>query len=303
MIRFSLLLVAAVLVFIHVCMPVFANIHKSNQTNIQKQLAALEVSSNGRIGLYAINTENNTDIQYRANERFPFCSTSKVMVVSAILKQSMTNAHLLEQKVIYTKENLLSAGYTPITQKHLANDMTISGLCAAAIEYSDNAAMNFLVKELGGPKAVTAFARSIGDKIFRLDRIEPKLNSAVPGDLRDTTTPAAMEKSLQKLVLGNVLGLPQRELLQIWLKNNTTGDFRIRAGVPKGWLVGDKTGTGQYGTTNDIGIIWPPKCSPIVVVIYFTQQRKEAAPRDDIIASTTRLLISAFAKTDPCLKQ
>mgnify|MGYP003512876270 FL=1 len=182
--------------------------------------------------------------------------------------------------------------YSPITEKHLADGMTIFNLCAAAITQSDNTAMNLLIKKLGGLEAVTAFARSIGDNTFRLDRWEPKLNSAIPGDLRDTSTPAAMERSLQQLALSDALALPQRKQLQTWLKSNVTGNYRIRAGLPKAWIVGDKTGTGDYGTTNDIGIIWPPKRSPIVVAIYFTQNKKNAVKREDIIASVTHLLIS-----------
>ena len=156
---------------------------------------------------------------------------------------------------------------------------------------SDNLAMNLLLQKLGGPEMVTRFARSIRDNTYRLDRIEPELNTAIPGDLRDTTTPAAMGYSLQRLLLGDVFHLNQRKQLLTWLKDNTTGDSRIRAGVARGWLVGDKTGTGAYGTTNDIAIVWPPKQAPIIVVIYFTQNEKNAVPQDAIIASVTQLLL------------
>lgn len=298
--RPALLLFMIAIFFISTCTSSFANTQKI--TSIQKQLATLETSSGGRIGVFALNTENNTHVEYRANERFPFCSTFKIMAVSAILKKSMTDSHLLQQKITYTKKEVDSSGYAPITKNHIAHGMIIGELCAAAITYSDNAAINLLLKKLGGPNAVTAFAHSIGDHTFRLDRSEPTLNSAIPGDFRDTSTPAAMEKSLQQLTLGDTLKSPQREQLQRWLKSNTTGNSRIRADVPKGWLVGDKTGTGAYGTTNDIGIIWPPKCSPIVVVIYFTQNKKDATARDDIIASVTHILINEFAHTDKCIK-
>jgi beta-lactamase class A len=224
------------------------------QTSIQQKLAALEASSGGRLGIYAINTMNNESIQYRAEERFPFCSTFKMMGVAAILKQSMTNKHLLQQKIKYGKEDI-DIVWSPITdtEKHIADGMTISELAAAAIMYSDDTAINLLVKELGGPEAVNTFAHSIGDNTFRLDRLEPELNTAIPGDVRDTTTPKAMATSLQKLVLGDALALPQREQLRTWLVDNTTGNFRIRAGVPKGWVVGDKTGGGKYyGVTSNL---------------------------------------------------
>lgn len=270
---------------------VFSSCHAGN---IVTELEKLESTAGGRLGVYAVNTANNQQIHYRAEERFPFCSTSKVIAVSAILKNSEKNPSLLSEPVKYTQKDLDMGGYSPITQKYLGHGMTIEELCKATLEYSDNTAMNLLIKKLGGPQAVTAFARSIQDNFFRLDRWEPELNTAIPGDERDTTTPSAMGKSLQKLTLGNALPSAQRKKLVTWLKNNTTGDHRIRAGVPKTWIVGDKTGTGSYGTTNDIAIIWPPNSAPIIMVIYFTQDKKPAAPNDDVISSATRLLIKKF---------
>lgn len=274
-------------------MPTFASNAKTSSVN--SALAKLEASANGRLGVSAINTGSGMRVQYRADERFPFCSTFKTIVAAAILKKSATDKGLLQKRVHYNKEDVAKSGYAPITQKHLADGMTVAELCAATLQYSDNAAANFLMKELGGPSAVTAYARSIGDATFRLDRWEPELNSAIPDDERDTTTPAAMEKSLQKLVLGDALALPQREQLVAWLKGNTTGGKRMLAGVPKGWIVGDKTGTGSYGSTNDAGVLWPLNGAPIVAVVYFTQKTENAPPRDDVIASATRILVAALS--------
>lgn len=269
----------------------------------QKKLAELETTSGGRLGIYAINTANNTYIKYRPEELFPFCSTAKVMVVSAILKRSEKNPSLLQEKITYTQNDVDKSEYAPITKQHVDSGMSVIELCQAALDYSDNTAMNLLLKVVGGTKAVTSYARSIHDNKFRLDRWEPDLNTAIPGDTRDTTTPAMMAASLQRLTLGNLLASPQREQLQVWMKNNTTGNTKIRAGVPQGWIVGDKTGNGQYGTTNDIGIIWPPKCPPIVIAIYLTQNKKDAVKREDIIASATRIVLNEFANTDQCVKQ
>ena len=290
--------IALVISFTFFCISLCAS--AQSQASIQKELAALETSSGGRLGIYAINTMNNERIQYRAEERFPFCSTFKVMGVAAILKQSMTNNRLLQQKIKYQKEDI-DVVWSPITEKHVNDGMTIFELSAAAIMYSDDTAINLLMKELGGLEAVNAFARSLGDNTFRLDRWEPELNTAIPGEVRDTTTPKTMATSLQRLVLGDVLALPQREQLQAWLVDNTTGNFRIRAGVPKDWVVGDKTGGGKYhGVTNDIAIIWPPKCAPIVVAIFFTQNNNDAPHREDIVASATRLILSEFKSTEKC---
>jgi beta-lactamase class A len=264
-------------------------------------LKELEVASGGRLGVSAINTANHAEIQYRQNERFPFCSTFKVMGVAAILQESIERPNLLQQRIHYKQDDLVT--YSPITEQHLRDGMTVAQLCEATLTTSDNTAMNLLMKILGGPKAVTAFARSIENYSFRLDRWEPDLNSAIPNDTRDTTSPMAMRISLQKLVLGHGLPEYQETLLQSWLKKNTTGASRIRAGVPKTWLVGDKTGTGEYGTTNDIGIIYPAGCKPIVVTIYFTQGIKDAKPREEVIASATKIVIEDFSKKDLCLKK
>jgi beta-lactamase class A len=267
----------------------------SHAATVQEQLAALETSSGGRLGISAINTANNMRIQYHANERFPMGCTAKVIGVSAILKNSMTNRQLLHEKIFYKKEDLLN--WTPITENHLTDGMTVADLSAAAISYSDNTAMNLLVKKLGGIQALNTFAHSIGDKQFKLDHQWPDEARSSPKSLNDSTTPAAMANTLRKLALGDVLAEPQRTQLQAWLKNTVTGNARIRAGVPKGWIVGDKTGTGfHYGVTNDIAIIWPPKSAPIVVVIYYKNMKKEAPKRDDIVASATRILMKAYSE-------
>ncbi len=252
-------------------------------------MAEIESYSDVRIGVFAVSTGNNILIQYRADEPFPFESTFKIIGVAAILQQSMKNSHYLQQKLNYTKQDLVY--WSPVTEKHLADGMTISDLCEAAITFSDNTAINLLIKKLGGPDVVTAFARSIGDNAFRLNNWEPELNSN-PNDLRDTSTPASMGKTLRELALGSTLASTQREQLVNWLKANTTGNSRIRAGIPKGWMIGDKTGTARsYGITNDIAIIWPPGAPPIIMAIYLsTQNKNDTKKHDDIIAQVSRIL-------------
>lgn len=266
-------------------------LHAQNNeaTPVEKKLAQLEAASGGRIGLSALDTGTGKYVRYRADERFPFCSTFKAILASAVLKQSMTDDRLMDRHISYKKEDLVS--WSPVTEKYVAGGMSVSELCAATLQTSDNTAANLLLELMGGPEAVTAFARSIGDDAFTLNRWETELNSAIPGDIRDTTTPAAMEKSLGLLVLGDVLGPPQREQLQLWLQGNTTGAASIRAGVPQGWVVGDKTGSGSYGTTNDIAVLWPPNGAPVVLAIYFTQNEKDASARKDVLAEVTRLVV------------
>lgn len=288
-----------IIVSLNISTVVFSNAVQSRSIITQQKFNAIEKNSDVRLGVFAIDTNNNRHIQYHALERFPLCSTNKVIGVSAILKKSMKDPAFLSKKIVYTKQDLLS--WSPITAQYVTTGMTISALCQAVLTQSDNTAINLLMREIGGPKGVTAFARSIGDNTFRLDRWEPQLNSAIPGDLRDTSTPEAMAKSLQKLALGNVLGLTQRQQLQQWLKDNTTGKAGIHAGVPIHWVVGDKTGSGDYGTKNDIGIIWPPHCKPIIMAVYSTKNNKNALPDNAVISRATRIAIDALSQKDLCM--
>lgn len=255
----------------------------------QAQLAKLEQTLAGRLGVFALNTANGKQLSYHADEYFPMCSTFKVILGSAILKRSTQIEGLMQQRIKYQQSDLVT--YSPITERYVKDGMTVNALCAAAIQYSDNTASNLLMKILGGPGAVTTFARSIGDRQFQLDRWETALNSSIPGDRRDTTTPNAMGLSLQRLAFGDALEPRLQLQLRVWLQGNTTGAARIRAGVPADWQVGDKTGTGDYGTTNDIGVLWPPRSAPVVVAIYTTQAAKDAKARSDVIASATRIVV------------
>lgn len=255
-------------------------------------LAALEGETGARLGVYALNLENGAEVRHRAEERFPVCSTFKVILASAILKQSAQDAALMSRRVSYTKEDLVT--YSPVTEKHLDGGMTVEALCEAAMQHSDNTAANLLMKILDGPGAVTAYARSIGDRQFRLDRWETALNTALPGDPRDTSTPSAMGLSLQKLALGDGLPEAQRAKLVGWMLGNTTGDKRIRAAAPSGWKVGDKTGSGDYGTANDVAILWPPGRKPIVLAIYHTQKTADAKWQNEVIAAAARVVLEAL---------
>ena len=256
------------------------------------QLAALEQAAGGRLGVAAWRQGGEQRVAYRADERFPLASTFKAMLAGAVLARSVSQPGLLDQHVRYEKKELVT--YSPITEKHLADGMRVADLCAATLQYSDNSAANFLMKILGGPQAVTAFARSIGNTVFQLERWETELNSAIPGEVRDTASPASMAHSLQQLLLGNSLPAPQRRQLDAWMRGNTTGDKRIRAGVPAGWQVADKTGSGAYGSVNDIGVAYPPGGAPLVIAVYYTREQKNADTNQDIITAATRIVTAAL---------
>ncbi|MDA0910574.1 MAG: class A beta-lactamase [Proteobacteria bacterium] len=262
---------------------------------------SLEKEYGGQLAISAIDTSNDHAVDYHANKRMPMCSTFKLMLVAAILEKSANEPKLLEKKIVYTQKDMVNA-YSPYTQKNLGKGMSIKALCHAAM-LSDNTAANLLLKQLGGLDKLNQFARSIGDTTFRLDRYEPYLNTAIPGDKRDTTTAKAMSQSLDKIVLGNVLPAMQRDLLIKWMQANTTGDKRIKAGVNKSWIVGDKTGTGDYGTTNDIGVIWPNKCKPLLISVFYTQDKQDAKAQDMVIQKATSLAVAELGKNNPCLEQ
>ena len=236
-------------------------------SDFAKSIAAIEAKTGSRIGIAALDTGSGKRLDHRSEERFPMCSTFKFLAVAAVLKRVDQGKENLERFIRYDAKDILE--YAPVTKAHLKEGgMTLGALCAAAIEQSDNTAGNLLLAAIGGPAGLTNSARSFGDDMTRLDRIEPELNSAIPGDERDTTTPAAMCSDMQRLLLGDVLSESSRHLLEDWLRRNETGALMIRAGVPKDWSVGDKTGRGANGATNDIAIIHPPGRAPILVAIY-----------------------------------
>jgi beta-lactamase class A len=257
------------------------------------RIAAIEARIGGRIGVAAFDTSNDKHLDYRAEERFPMCSTFKFLAAAAVLKRIDEGKEKLERFVPYNAKDILE--YAPVTKEHLnEGGMTLGALCAAAIEQSDNTAGNLLLNAIGGPAGVTNFVRALGDRVTRLDRIEPELNSAIPGDERDTTTPAAISSDMHRLLLGDALSETSRRQLDDWLKRNETGASMIRAGVPKTWSVGDKTGRGANGATNDIAIIRPPGRAPILLAIYSVGSTATADDRVAMIAEVAKLVAESF---------
>ncbi|AUG81329.1 Class A beta-lactamase [Kitasatospora sp. MMS16-BH015] len=270
---------------------------KDTTVDLDHRLSALEQRHSARLGVFAQDTGTGRTVRYRAEELFPFCSTFKTIAVAAVLRDLDRDGTYLAKVIRYSEQEVKAAGYAPITGQpaNLANGMAVADLCAAAIRYSDNCAANLLLRELGGPTAVTRFCRSVGDRTTRLDRWEPALNSAEPGRVTDTSSPAALGRTYARLTLGDALDAPDRARLTDWLKGNTTSTHRFRAGLPESWTLADKTGTGDYGTTNDAGLTWPPGRAPIVLTVLATKQ-DQAAPADEpLIAATAALLAEALA--------
>jgi beta-lactamase class A len=263
-----------------------------------RQFTALERKHGARLGVFAWNTANGRTVSHRATERFAMCSTFKTVAVAAVLRDLDRDGTFLAKTIHYTTADTERSGYAPMTglPENLAHGMQVRDLCAAAITHSDNAAANLLLAELGGPTAVTRFCRSIGDDVTRLDRWEPDLNSAEPGRVTDSTTPLAIGRTYARITLTRALEAADRDLLTGWLRANITGDNRLRAGLPAGWTVGEKTGTGEYGTTNDVGLAWPsPRKDPIVIAVLSAKPDADAPADEPLVAGAASLVASLVA--------
>lgn len=252
----------------------------------------IEVAVGGRLGVAVLDTGTGELVGHRLDERFAMCSTFKFLAAALVLARVDAGQERLDRRIVVTREALLD--WSPVTSQHVGGaGMTLAALCAAAITISDNAAANLLLASFGGPAALTAFARRIGDGVTRLDRTEPTLNEGAPGDPRDTSTPRAMAQTLRSALLGNTLSDASRAQLVQWMSANTTGARRLRAGVPSDWRVADKTGTGRLGTTNDIAVMWPPSRSPLVVVSYLTECTAASDAREAALANVGRSVAQA----------
>ncbi|MGA4879668.1 class A beta-lactamase [Streptomyces lydicamycinicus] len=247
----------------------------------------LERKFDARLGVYAINTGTGREITYHQDERFAHASTFKALAAGAVLQKYSLPG--MDKVITYSRDDLVSN--SPITEKHVDTGMTLRALCDAAVRYSDNTAANLLLDSIGGPKGLDAVLEKLGDHTTRMVRHEPELNDWAPNDTRDTTTPRAFAKDLRTFVLGDTLPRRERAQLTKWLQTNTTGAKLIKAGMPKTWLVGDKTGAGStYGTRNDIAVVWPPHAAPIVVAIMSNRTQKDAKYDDALVAGAASVV-------------
>ncbi|TGZ15471.1 beta-lactamase [Streptomyces sp. S816] len=259
------------------------------------ELTDLERRYGARLGVYARNVRTGQVLAHRAGERFAMCSVFKAFAAAAVLRDEARCAPM-DKVIHYPPHDLLPN--SPRTEENQATGMAMAEVCAAAIQYSDNAAGNLLLRQLAGPAGLTRFFRSLGDEVSRLDRWEPELNTAIPGDPRDTTSPEALARSIERLAVGRALAAPDRERFVTWLKGNTTSGARFRAGLPEGWTIADKTGTGDYASANDIGVAWTTRRTPVVLAVLSTKEGKDDkdAPVDEaLIAEAARIAARTVA--------
>lgn len=259
--------------------------------DVEAEFEALEAEYDTRLGVYALDTGSGEEVEFREDERFAFASTFKSLLAGVVLSENSLEE--MERVITYDEDVLVS--HSPITEENVGTGMSLLELCDATVRFSDNAAANLLLEELGGPEGFTESLEELtGDDVTTLDRYETDMSAAVPGDERDTSTPEALAGSLEAFTLGDVLPEDRREVLVDMLVRNTTGDAVIRAGVPEGWVVGDKTGTGGYGTRNDIAVVWPEEGDPIVLAVLSTMEVEDAEPQDSLIAEATEVVVEAL---------
>ncbi|MCX5389129.1 class A beta-lactamase [Streptomyces sp. NBC_00094] len=260
------------------------------------RLRRLEREHTARLGVFARDLRTGRTVAYRAKERFPMASVFKTLAVAAVLRDLDHDGEYLARRVHYSQAYVDRSGYSPVTglDENVSGGMTVAELCDATLRFSDNAAGNLLLKELGGPTGVTRFCRSIGDPVTRLDRWEPELNSAEPWRVTDTTTPHAIGLDYARLVLGDALEPDDRRRLTDWLLRNTTSTEKFRRGLPADWLLADKTGSPRYGGANDVGITWRPDGTPIVLAVLTTQPEENAPTDNPLVATTAALLAEAL---------
>jgi beta-lactamase class A len=275
------------------CLAPFAARAASTVEGAREKIIAIEAREGGRLGVAVLDTGAGATLGYRDDERFPMCSTFKLLAAAAVLKRVDAGAERLDRRIAYAAADLLD--YAPVAKTHVAEGgMSVGDLCAAAIDWSDNTAANLILHSIGGPAGFTQFARSLGDSVTRLDRIEPELNASIPGDERDTTSPRAMLNDMRAVLLGDAFSEASRRRLESWLVDDRVGDMRLRAGLPPSWRVGDKTGSGDNGSANAIAIIRPPGRAPLLAAVYFTGSTASMDARNAVHKEIGALIAETF---------
>lgn len=251
----------------------------------------IEAKLGMRVGFSVIDTGSGAVRSYRADERFAMASTFKALACAAALD---AGAPVLDYKSKITKADLRP--HSPVTEKRLGVSLSTRALCEITLRTSDNAAANLILKSLGGPGEVTEFLREIGDGTTRLDRYEPEVNEATPGDPRDTTTPQAMGETLRRLLLGDALAPEGRDQLETWMTANAVADGLLRAKLPEDWQIADRSGAGGHGTRGVIALLRPTEGAPLVVAIYMDGRKHDLKTRDAAIAEIGGAIFAEFAR-------
>ncbi len=259
-------------------------------------LMALERRNGGRLGFVILDTGTGRSLGWRGDERFVYCSTFKMYLAAATLMRVQAGKERLDRAIPITAADMID--HAPVTEPAVGRRLTVEQLMKGTVEVSDNPAANILLKAMGGIEPMQAFYRGLGDTSTRADRFEPEMNR-LEGD-KDTITPAQSVANMQRLFLDPASPLTEESQtrLLLWMTDTPTGMDRLKGGVPSGWRVAHKTGTGGYGPTNDIGLIYPPSGQPVVVAAYYHATRETSdAQNAAVIAEATHMALTALAHT------
>jgi beta-lactamase class A len=267
--------------------------HESGRARADFRGLQQSLGPGGRLGVAALDSGSGGWLLHDENGRYAMASTFKLALAGAILAEVEQGRLALDREVAFGRADLVP--YAPVIEANLERgSLPVERLCAAIVEVSDNAAANLLLARIGGPAGLTAFIRRCGDRATRLDRIETALNTNLPGDPRDTTTPIAMAGLMRTLLLGEAVGAASRARLAGWMEGASTGRARLRAGLPAAWRTGDKTGNGANGAANDLAIAWPPGRAPILIACYLSGGTVDTAARDLVHQQVARAVAAAF---------
>ena len=221
-------------------------------------------------------------------------STFKTLACAKLLADVEKELQSFDTSAVITKNAIIT--WSPVTEKLIGENISLKQACSATMIMSDNTAANIVLTGINGPEALTKFMRSIGDKVTRLDRIEPDLNEALDGDKRDTTTPNAIVKSLHSLLFGDVLSEPSKIQLKQWMIDNKVTGSLLRSVLPENWSIADRSGAGGYGSRGITAVVWSKMRSPIIISIYLTQTDASFALRDKAIADIGKEIFTVYGK-------
>jgi beta-lactamase class A len=259
--------------------------------DVRSRFAAIERRRGARLGVMAIDTGSGETLGYRADERFALASTVKVPLAAVVLDR--LSGRDLEQRLFWTDVDLVA--HSPVTELFVEDGMTVRQLLDAALTLSDNTATNLLFDLVGGPGTVDDRLAELGDSVTSVDRVEPELNDWRPGEVRDTSTPRALAAVVRDLTLGDGLRPDDRRLLNDDLGDSLTGARLVRAGVPAGWRVGDKSGSASYGTRNNIAVVHPPGRAPWVLVVMTSHDEPDAETDDTVVAKAAEVVVDHWS--------
>ena len=268
---------------ISICLIAVPSVLMAQDDNLLTEVDRIERQLDARVGFAAYDLETEQRWEYNADQLFAMSSTFKTLACAVLLQRVDEGSEQLERRVEVSASDIVT--YSPVTEAYADNrEISLFELCEATMTTSDNTAANLILQAIGGPQAVTAFVRELGDSVTRLDRWETELNEAAPHDERDTSTPIALVSNLEKLVVGNALSPQSKNQLREWLVNNEVADGLFRSQMPDEWVIGDRTGAGGFGSRSITAVIWPPGREPTIVAFYITETDASFEERNSAIA-------------------